>query len=212
MLLRQHICARIHATNVCVGIRFDSHVTLDANLSSVRPTLPVHAQLWMATAHVYLGLFNRNDTEVKDATQRIFGELYTTAAFAAGLKEDGSFFQHDHGQTCNGSLVGPFGQLCVPSCPHACYCHSLMSSCTHAPMLSCPHAPMPPFLFLPCHHALMPSFYHALIPSCPHSYSCHFLMPSFPHAAVFSCPHAFMSISAMPCPPSLICLLLPSLI
>ena len=70
-------------------------------------------QVWMATAHVYLGLFNNNKSEVKAATQRIFAQLYSTAALAAGLKEDGSFFQHDHGQTCNGSLVGPFGQLYV---------------------------------------------------------------------------------------------------
>lgn len=67
--------------------------------------------VWMGTARVYRGLLLDNGTEVEVATSRIFGQLYTTSKHAAGCKEDGSFFQHDHGQTTGGVLVGPYGQL-----------------------------------------------------------------------------------------------------
>eukprot|EP00041_Stephanoeca_diplocostata_P019441 m.419563 g.419563 ORF g.419563 m.419563 type:complete len:858 (-) comp21305_c0_seq3:1428-4001(-) len=67
--------------------------------------------VWMATAHVYQGILAENQSSISTAVNRIFGQLYITKNHTAGFKEDGSFFQHDHGQTKGGILVGPFGQL-----------------------------------------------------------------------------------------------------
>lgn len=67
--------------------------------------------VWMATAHVYQGILTKNESHISEAVNRIFGQLYITKNHTAGCKEDGSFFQHDHGQTMGGVLVGPYGQL-----------------------------------------------------------------------------------------------------
>jgi hypothetical protein len=62
--------------------------------------------VWMATAHTYLGLLEANITDTAAAIRRIFSQLYETVGGTAGFKADGSYFQHDHGQSAGGKLVG----------------------------------------------------------------------------------------------------------
>eukprot|EP00039_Didymoeca_costata_P029966 m.27288 g.27288 ORF g.27288 m.27288 type:complete len:1346 (-) comp7881_c0_seq2:208-4245(-) len=111
-------CLTLQLTSPNVLNRTLSAACVDAMLKADWSTLPPGMtnisganMVWMATAHVYAGLFTNNDTAVHEATDRIFAQLYITKNHTAGFKQDGAFFQHDHGQTHGGVLVGPYGQL-----------------------------------------------------------------------------------------------------
>jgi chondroitin AC lyase len=67
--------------------------------------------VWMATARIYGGLLNSNKTLVSTAVDHIWSELYVTSGSSAGLKADGSFFQHTNPVTIGGVALGTLGQL-----------------------------------------------------------------------------------------------------
>lgn len=65
----------------------------------------------IATGRAYGAVLAANATAVRSALGQIWGQLAVTDGYIAGVKEDGSFFQHCSPVGLDGTPLGPHGQL-----------------------------------------------------------------------------------------------------